>query len=105
MRIVAEPRLIWRFWHVFPPKISFPRATITSIVVSAVLVGKVHVAQAQYKTGTALFEEKIEAAEADLTATLKGGNYVENEFYPNRQVIVITCYSLKRVFCTGPVVI
>lgn len=103
MKMVAEPSLIWRFWHVFPPRISFPRATITPVVVFIVLVGKVHVTQAQYKTGTALFEEKMEAAEADLTATLKGGNYVEDEFYPNRQVLfVINCYSLKLGFCTGP---
>lgn len=87
--MVAEPHLIWRFWHVFPHRISFPWATITTVIVSVVLVGKNHVAQAQFKAGTALFEEKIDAAEADLTATLKGGNCVEDGFYPNRQVIVI----------------
>lgn len=43
-------------------------------------------AHGQYKTGTALFEDKMAEAEVELTKTLQGGEYVEDIFYPDRQV-------------------
>ncbi|CAN0212441.1 unnamed protein product [Ectocarpus sp. 12 AP-2014] len=41
--------------------------------------------EGQYTADTLLFEENMEKAEADLTASLKGGDYVEDVFFPERQ--------------------
>lgn len=43
-------------------------------------------AEGQYIADTPLFEETMERAEAELTASLKGGDYVEDVFFPDRQV-------------------
>lgn len=43
-------------------------------------------ADAQYNPDTPLYEEKMDQAEADLIASLEGGEYVEDVFYPDRQV-------------------
>ncbi|CAM9623678.1 unnamed protein product, partial [Ectocarpus sp. 13 AM-2016] len=43
------------------------------------------VVEGQYTADTLLFEENMEKAEADLTASLKGGDYVEDVFFPERQ--------------------
>eukprot|EP00904_Undaria_pinnatifida_P012814 jgi/Undpi1/8663/HiC_scaffold_25.g11128.m1 len=57
-------------------------AVAIGAIVVARLFGK---ADAQYKTGTALYEDHLDIAEAELTASLKGGEYVEDVFYPERQ--------------------
>lgn len=64
------------------------RLSVRVVVAAAAagLLGMAPVALAQYKEDTALFEENMETAEADLTASLKGGEYVEDVFYPERQV-------------------
>lgn len=63
------------------------RRWIGSVVaIVATVAGLFGKAEAQYKTGTALYEDHMDIAEAELTATLKGGDYVEDVFYPDRQV-------------------
>ncbi|CAM9598837.1 unnamed protein product [Scytosiphon promiscuus] len=44
-----------------------------------------HAAAAQYNPDTPLYEENMGKAEADLIASLEGGEYVEDVFYPERQ--------------------
>lgn len=65
-------------------------AVAIGAIVVARLFGK---ADAQYKTGTALYEDHLDIAEAELTASLKGGEYVEDVFYPERQVRNTLGYS------------
>lgn len=45
----------------------------------------------QYKEQSALFEEKMEIAETELTATLKGGEYVEDTLSLESQVMSLGC--------------
>ena len=58
---------------------------VTAIAVF-IMMGRAKFAEAQYTAETLIFQEKMDAAEAELTATLKGGEYVEDHFYPDRQV-------------------
>lgn len=67
------------------------RRLIASVVVVHVGIGLLPMgmaplADAQYKADTPLFEETMETAEAELTASLQGGEYVEDVFYPEQQV-------------------
>lgn len=62
------------------------------VAIAATVAGLFGSADAQYKTGTALYEDNMDIAEAALTASLKGGDYVEDVFYPDRQV----CTSFDR---------
>lgn len=68
-------RRLWR-----PPLVG----VIVAVVVTAVILPRS--ANAQYNADTPLFEETMEKAEEDLTASLKGGVYVEDVFFPDRQV-------------------
>ena len=51
------------------------------MAIVATVAGLFGKAEAQYKTGTALYEDHMDIAEAELTATLKGGDYVEAVSY------------------------
>lgn len=66
-------------------------ATVSSAAAAAaagLLLGIApYVAEAQYKADTPLYEENMETGEVELTALLKGGGYVEDAFYPDRQVL------------------
>lgn len=58
---------------------------ITAAVAAAMLPRG---AEAQYNADTPLFEENMEKAEAELIASLKGGDYAEEAFFPERQVSI-----------------
>lgn len=68
-----------------------PRQLLVAILVAVAV--KVVVlprsTNAQYTPDTPLFEETMAKAEEDLTASLKGGEYVEDVFFPDRQVRVL----------------
>lgn len=66
------------------------------VAIVATVAGLFGSADAQYKTGTALYEDNMDIAEAALTASLKGGDYVEDVFYPDRQVC-LRLYRYERV--------
>lgn len=51
------------------------------------------VVEGQYTADTLLFEENMEKAEEDLTASLKGGDYVEDVFFPERQVSELNVFG------------
>ena len=73
------------------PSIPSIRRPIGAVVaITAVVAGLLGKADGQYRTGTALYEENMDIAEAELTASLKGGDYVEDVFYPDRQVRTIS---------------
>lgn len=64
-----------------------PRAVLCVLLGSVLFLPNIsRFAHGQYKTGTALYEEKMAEAEVELTETLQGGEYVEDTFYPDRQV-------------------
>lgn len=42
--------------------------------------------ESQHRVDTPLFEEKMEAAEAELMYMLQGGDYAKDTFFPERQV-------------------
>lgn len=75
-----------------------PRAELLLLLLASVLypdAGMIRVAHGQYKTGTALFAEKMAEQEAELTEALQGGEYVEDTFFPERQVIydaIASCF-------------
>lgn len=75
--VVVDRRSRRRRW---PPLF----AVIVAVAVTAVVLPRSAIAQ--YNPDTPLFEENMERAEEDLTASLKGGEYVEDVFFPNRQV-------------------
>lgn len=56
---------------------------LTAVVAAAVLPQG---AEAQYNADTPLFEENMEKAEEELITSLKGGEYVEDVFFPEQQV-------------------
>lgn len=62
-----------------------PLVDIVALVVVAFGLLR-HTADAQYNPDTPLYEENMDKAEADLIASLEGGEYVEDVFYPERQV-------------------
>lgn len=63
---------------------------ITAAVAVAVLPRG---AEAQYNADTPLFEENMEKAEAELLTSLKGGDYVEDVFFPERQVSTVNHFG------------
>lgn len=62
------------------------RRLATALAAAVATLWLPRLAEAQYIADTPLFEETMEKAEAELTASLKGGDYVEDVFYPDRQV-------------------
>lgn len=76
--------------------IHYRRRRIGAVVaITAAVAGLLGQADAQYRTGTALYEENMDIAEAELTASLKGGEYVEDVFYPDRKVRTSPTASTK----------
>ena len=71
-------------------------------LVAAAAVWLPRMAEAQYNADTPLFEETMERAEAELTASLKGGDYVEDVFFPERQVRSLNKNSRKRMPPSSP---
>lgn len=84
-----------------------PRAGVLLLLLASALhpdTKMMRFAHGQYKTGTALFGEKMTEQEADLAEALQGGEYVEDTFFPERQVDydAITCRTRKcrrRIAC------
>lgn len=67
-------------------------AAVTAAAVAVAAAVLPRGAEAQYNADTPLFEENMEKAEEELIASLKGGDYVEDVFFPERQV----CMQLVR---------
>lgn len=62
------------------------RHAVFGFLATVLLLDTVQVAQGQYKADTPLYEKKIAEAEAELTASLQGGEYVEDTFFPENKV-------------------
>ncbi|CAN0375993.1 unnamed protein product, partial [Pylaiella littoralis] len=58
-------------------------AAVMAVAVTVLLLPQI--TDAQYNADPPLYEEIMEKAEEDLTASLKGGEYVEDVFFPDRQ--------------------